>query len=167
MRRGFQENHRNDPSPFVRRSAFAADRAPGKSGFTCASVDGTFIAKEKLYFAKLHRLKPRRRFQPVAKTRERRRRHGFEDVDLRDEHLHDCARAFERMDRAEEIAGRKIAFDLLKLVEQLLEPQFVGLMNDDEQHLVVLRGRGARVLKGEQFLEIEIIGVRQRRHSCK
>ena len=45
------------------------------------------------------------------------------------------------MDRAEEIACRKVAFDLFKLMEQLLEPQLVRLMNDDEQHLVVLRGR--------------------------
>jgi hypothetical protein len=37
-------------------------------------------------------------------------------------------------------------------------------MNDNEQHLVVLGGLGARVLEREQFFEIEIIGVRQRRH---
>src|SRR5437773_12560867 len=37
-------------------------------------------------------------------------------------------------------------------------------MNDDEQHLVVLGGRGTRLLKREQLLKIEITRVSQRRH---
>ena len=45
------------------------------------------------------------------------------------------------MDGAEEIAGREIPLNFLKLVEQLLEPKLVGLVNDDEQHLVVLGRR--------------------------
>ena len=68
------------------------------------------------------------------------------------------------MNRAEEIAGRKISFDLLEFVEQLLEPQLVRLMNDDEQYLVVLRRRRARFLHRQQLLKIEIIGIRQWRH---
>src|SRR5712691_9063737 len=67
------------------------------------------------------------------------------------------------MNRAEKAAGRKIALYFLELMEQLLEPELVGLMNDDEQHLVVL-GRGrARVLKREQLPQIEIGRVGQRR----
>src|SRR6266480_4235297 len=37
-------------------------------------------------------------------------------------------------------------------------------MNDDEQHLVMLGGRGTRLLKREQLLKIEITRVSQRRH---
>ena len=68
------------------------------------------------------------------------------------------------MNRAEQIAGGEIAFYFLELVQQLLEPELVGLMNDNEQHLVVL-GRGRpRLLHREQRLQIEIIRVREGRH---
>ena len=43
------------------------------------------------------------------------------------------------MNGAEKIARGKISFNLFELVQQLLEPELVGLMDDDEQHLVVLR----------------------------
>ncbi len=69
------------------------------------------------------------------------------------------------MNRAEEIAGGEILFDLLKLVEQLLEPKLVRLMNDDEEHLVVLGRGGARSLKREQFFQVQIVGIRQGRHT--
>ena len=42
------------------------------------------------------------------------------------------------MDRAEEIARGEISFYFFKFMEQLLEPQLVGLVNDDEQHLIML-----------------------------
>ena len=45
------------------------------------------------------------------------------------------------MNRAEEIAGGKISLYFLELMQQLLKPQLVCLMNDDKQRLVVL-GRG-------------------------
>ena len=100
-----------------------------------------FVTEEKFQFPELDRLKSRRRFQAIAKTGKTRRRHRLEDVDLPDERFHDRPRAFEGMNRAEEIAGRKIVFDLFKLVEQLLEPELVSLMDDDEQHLIVLGRR--------------------------
>src|SRR5438552_17487069 len=68
------------------------------------------------------------------------------------------------MNRAEEIASREIFSNFLELVKQLLEPQLVGLMNDDEEHLVMLGWGGARLLKREQLLKIEIACVSQRRH---
>ena len=100
-----------------------------------------FVAKQKFQFAKLDGLKPRSRLQTVAKARKTRGCHRFEDVDLTDQRLHDRPGAFEGMNRAEEIARRKILFDLLELVKQLLEPKLVSLMDDDEQHLIVLRRR--------------------------
>jgi hypothetical protein len=42
------------------------------------------------------------------------------------------------MNRAEQIARREIVFYFFKLVEQLFEPKLVGLMDNDEKHLVVL-----------------------------
>ena len=51
------------------------------------------------------------------------------------------------MNRPKETAGGKISLYFLELVEQLLEPKFVGLMDDDEQHLIVLSRGGARFLE--------------------
>ena len=97
-------------------------------------------------------MKSRRRLEPIAKTRERRRRHRLKNVDLRHQRFHDCPDALKRMDRAEEIARGKISFYFLKLMKQLLEPKFIRLMDDDEQHLVVLRRGRPRLLQREQFL---------------
>src|SRR5438876_7064499 len=123
-----------------------------------------FVSEHKLNFPKLHRLKSRCGLEPIAETRERRRRHRLENVHLRHQHLHNCPYPLERMNRPEGIARGEISPYFLELMEQLLEPQLVGLMNDDEEHLVVLGGRGTWLLKREQLLKIEIACVSQRRH---
>ena len=46
----------------------------------------------------------------------------------------------------------------IDLVEELLEPQLVDLVDDDEQHLVVL-GR-ARLLQGQELLDFQVGGIR-------
>jgi len=45
------------------------------------------------------------------------------------------------MNRAEEIASGKILLNFFKLMQQLLEPELIGLVNDDEEHFIVLRRR--------------------------
>ena len=45
-----------------------------------------------------------------------------------------------------------------ELMKELFEPEFVNLMNDDEEHLVVLLG--ARLLRGKHLVEREIRHVR-------
>src|SRR5436305_12749747 len=70
------------------------------------------------------------------------------------------------MDRAEQIARAEVALHLLEFVQELLKPELVRLVNDDEEHLIVLGRTGARALQREQFLEIEIIRVGQRRHAA-
>jgi hypothetical protein len=47
-----------------------------------------------------------------------------------------------------------------RLVQDLLEPQLVHLMDDDEQQLVVRVGRGA--LAGEQVVQAQVASVRPR-----
>src|SRR5262245_29940075 len=61
--------------------------------------------------------------------------------------FHDCAHTLERVDGPEQIACGKISPYFLKLVQQLLKPKLVRLMNDDEQRLVMLRRTRARFLK--------------------
>ena len=45
-------------------------------------------------------------------------------------------------------------------MQDLLEPQLVDLMDDDEQRLVVLGTLGERTLEREQLVELEIARVR-------
>src|SRR5438132_4301653 len=104
-------------------------------------------------------MKSRRRLEPVPKTLERRRRHGFKNIHLGDQDLHNCAYAFECVNRAEKIARGKISIYLFELMQQLLKPQLVRLMNDDEERFIVLRRRGTRFLKRQQLLQIKITRI--------
>src|SRR6266481_8554814 len=116
------------------------------------------VSQRKFDFSKLHRLKSRCSLEPVPKTRERRRRHRFENIYLGDQDLHDCAHTFECVNRAEKIARGKISLYLFELMQQLLEPQLVRLMNDDEENLIMLRRTRAWLLKCEQLLKVKITG---------
>ena len=118
-----------------------------------------FVSERELNLAKLHGLKSRCCFQSVAKTRKRRWRHRFENVDLCHEYFHDGAHTFERVDRPEEIACGKISLNFVKLMQQLLKPKLVRLMDDDEQRLIVFRRAGSRLLKRKQFFQIEIARI--------
>src|ERR1041384_1498504 len=50
---------------------------------------------------------------------------------------------------------------LCELVEHLLEPQLVHLVDDDEQDFVMLRPGRLRPLQGEQLVELQVLGVGQ------
>src|ERR1051326_577392 len=123
-----------------------------------------FVTENEFHLAKLHRLKSGRGLEPVTKAGETRRRHGFENIDLRDQHFHDRADPFKRVDCAEEIAAREIAIYFREFMKQLLEPELVGLMNDDEEHFVVLRRNGTRFLQGEKVFQVEVTRVSEQRH---
>ena len=49
--------------------------------------------------------------------------------------------------------------DPIDLVEDFLEPELVDLVNDDEEQLVVLGPLGARLLEGEQLVDMQIAAV--------
>ena len=55
--------------------------------------------------------------------------------------------------------------DSLDLVKDLFEPQLVDLMDDDEEHLVVLGPLGHEMLSSEELLEPEILSVGERHLS--
>ncbi len=54
------------------------------------------------------------------------------------------------------LAGVEQSADVVELVQDLLEPQLVDLMDHDEQHLVVFRAVGARLLQGQQFVDAQV-----------
>src|SRR5258708_39256335 len=87
----------------------------------------SFVSERELNLAKLHGLKSRCCLQPVAKTRKRRWRHRFENVDLCHEYFHDGAHTLERVDRSEEIACGKISLYFVKLMQRRLKPESVLL----------------------------------------
>ena len=56
------------------------------------------------------------------------------------------------------IRGEQLAH-AIELVEQLLEPELVHLMDDDEQQFVVFRSVRARLLQREEVVDAQIAAV--------
>ena len=109
------------------------------------------------------RLEPRRGVEPVAEREELERGHRLEHVDLGDERLEDLQDAVEQVQRRVGVAGLQRALDRPQLVAELLEPELVDLVDDDEQQLVVLgavRAGGALDLEREQLRHLEVGRVR-------
>ena len=116
-------------------------------------------AEHELELPELIRLKPARRLEARPERLELERRHRLENVELRDQHLENGENALERVLRVKRIAGIEQGNHVIDFVEHLLEPQLVDLVNDDEEHLVVLGPLGARPLKGEQFIDGQVVPV--------
>ena len=112
-------------------------------------------AGEELELAELHGLEAARRCQPLPELEEVLRRHRLEHVDLLDEHPLDDVHPAEQVAGEPQVASaagrlgrdQRVA-DGLGLVQELLEPQLVDLVDGDEQQLVVGRRVGLEVLGG-------------------
>src|SRR4029077_15614142 len=99
-------------------------------------------AEPDLDQSELRRLEARRREQIVAEIEEIERRHRLQHLELLDQELEDLVDALEPVHDAPEILvlyhlAAEIDLDAVELVQNLLEPQLVGLMHDDEKHFVV------------------------------
>ena len=75
-------------------------------------------------------------------------------------HLEDGEDALQGVARAGTIVSRKQSLEVVQLVEDLLEPELVHLMDHDEEHLVVLRPLRQRALEREQLIDLQVFGVR-------
>ncbi len=110
----------------------------------------------ELKLAKLNRLKAAGRIEVVSKLVELLRRHRLQDVHLLFE------QPLDRVYPAKVLAdgGQVVAVERrqggVHLVQDLFEPQLVDLMDDDEEHLVVMRGTRKRPLQGEKLVNFEI-----------
>src|SRR5262249_28116633 len=92
--------------------------------------------------AELYRLKARGRSKEVAEVEKIERGHGLEHVELMDQQLDDLANASEPVHHASQAivldhVGAEVLLDAVKLVQDELEPEFVRLMHDDEQHFIM------------------------------
>ena len=117
-------------------------------------------AEQRLELAELRRLEAAGGLEPIAEGLELARRHRLQHVDLRDHRLEDREHALEGVERVRRVAVLQAALQVRALVQELLEPQLVDLVDDDEQELVVLGG--ARPLGAQHVVEREVRRVRQR-----
>ena len=117
------------------------------------------MTEHELELAELVRLEPAGGLEPFPEGLELERRHGLEDVQLRDEHLQDGEDALHRVLDPRGVAGIQPPDHLIDLVEDLLEPQLVDLVDDDEEHLVVLGTRGSGALEREELVDGQVAAV--------
>jgi hypothetical protein len=122
---------------------------------------GVAAAEHGLDLAELRRLEARGGVEAVAEGEEARRRERLEHVDLRDDGLEDGQDAAQRPHGAGRVARGQDGAQPAQLVEELLEPQLVDLVDDDEQELVVLLGAGD--LARQELIEAQVARVRDRR----
>ena len=102
----------------------------------------------------------------VAKLVELLRRHRLENVDLLFEQPLNRMNAAKVLGTREQIVAIEREHRRVELVQKLLEPQLVDLMDDDEEHLVVMRRVGERLLKAEQLVNFQV-GTVGKRHSSR
>ena len=112
--------------------------------------------------------------EQLAELEEVERRHRFEDIDLVIEQFPDFHHALEPVHdhvhvRAVVVRGR-LAQDFLAggdLVQDLLKPELVGLVDDDEEHLIVRDhfpvAQTERLLQFEEPRNPEVVAVILRR----
>jgi hypothetical protein len=114
-------------------------------------------AQHGLKLAELRGLEPAGGAEPAAEPHELGRRHGLEHVELGHDDLQDGQGAPQGAHGVRGAARLQQRLQPAELVQQLLEPQLVDLVDDDEQHLVVLVRPW--LLRGEQPVEPQVAGV--------
>ena len=103
--------------------------------------------------------------QPVAEGEKLERGHRLQDVELGDHHLEDGQDPLEGVARAGAVVPREQPLEVVQLVQDLLEPELVDLMDHDEEHLVVLGPLRQGALEREQLIDLQIFGARGREWS--
>jgi hypothetical protein len=57
------------------------------------------------------------------------------------------------------VVAREIVLDLVKFVELQFEPEFISLVDYDEQAFVVLRRVGTRPLEVQELIQVQVTSV--------
>src|SRR3954470_18040083 len=90
--------------------------------------------------------------EPLGRQCLERRELTGDDVHQRVDPAHGCQ-------RTEGVVGLEQSNQTSQLVQNELEPQLTGLMNDDEEELVRVLGSRARALELQQLVERQIGGI--------
>ena len=114
-----------------RRSRAAPRRKPGNGAVVLP-------AKHEFNLPELIRLETACRLKAQPEGEELERCHRFENVELRNHHLEDGENPLQSVLRAGRVIVREQTRDAAELVEQFLEPELAHLVDDDEEHLIVL-----------------------------
>ena len=70
-----------------------------------------------------------------------------------------CLTRAMRLSAGCELVGAQQVAAPSELVEHELQPELGGLVLDDEQQFVVMRGVAQRLLRAEQVVEVEVVAV--------
>src|SRR5215213_6301669 len=116
-------------------------------------------AKRELQLPELRRLEAAAGLQPIPKREKLERSHRFEDIELSDHHLENGQNALQDVPGTGTIVAGEQRLEMVQLVEDLLEPKLVDLMNHDEEHLVVLWSLRQRRLEREQLFDSQVFSV--------
>src|SRR5206468_7432551 len=87
----------------------------------------------------------------------------LQNIDLRDQNFEDCQDSLERVLRPVRFVPLEQRSNAIELMQKFLEPEFVHLMNDEEENLVMLGPAGTRLLQREKLVDSQIVCVR----SCR
>ena len=96
------------------------------------------VAEQTFELAKLPTLKAARARKKIAKRQKLNGRHRFKHIDLLHHRLENREHALERAAALHGVSCSKRTRESIAFVQLLLEPEFIHLMNDDEEHLIVL-----------------------------
>src|SRR3984957_16328146 len=114
-------------------------------------------AQHRLELAELRRLEAARGAKRVPEPGELGRGHRLQHVELGHHGLQHGQHPAQRAHGVRRLARLELGLQPGQLVQQLLEPQLVDLVDDDEQHLVVLGRPG--LLRREQLVQPQVAGV--------
>ena len=122
------------------------------------------VSKQKLKLAKLRALEPTRTREETPEREKRHRRHRLKHIDLLHHRLQDGQHALERCARRLDLIRDQALRESIAFMQLLLKPQLVHLVNDDEEHLVVLKSSRRRIvrrgdLQREKFRNFEVTAV--------
>lgn len=93
------------------------------------------------------------------------RGHRFQNVYLPLKETLDCMDAPQVFGTFQQLAVAQADYYRFDLMHDLLEPQFVHLMNDDKERLIVVRRLGKWLLQGKQLIDVQIRTVRESSHD--
>ena len=95
----------------------------------------------------------------VSKLIELLWRHRLQDVDLLFEQSLDRVNAAKPLGSRGQVVAVEREHSGVQFVQYLFEPQLVNLMDDDEEHFVVMRRTRERLLQGEELVNFKIGSV--------